>query len=37
MSYTDSEISQLVTPTRVHRKVCTDPAIFDLEVERIWG
>lgn len=37
MSYTNDEISQLVTPTRIHRTVYTDPAIFDLEMERIWG
>jgi len=37
MSYTNDELSRLVTPTRVHRKVYTDPAIFDLEMERIWG
>ena len=37
MSYTNTEISELVTPTRIHRKVYTDPAIFDLEMERIWG
>lgn len=27
----------LVTPTHVHRSVYTDPAIFDLEIERIFG
>ena len=37
MSYTNDELSRLVTPTRVHRKVYTDPAIFELEMERIWG
>lgn len=37
MSYTNSQLDQLVTPTKIHRKVYTDPAIFDLEMERIWG
>jgi len=37
MSYTASEFDALVTPTRVHRKLYTDPEIFDLEMERIWG
>lgn len=27
----------LVEPDRVHRSVYTDPAIFELEMERIWG
>lgn len=27
----------LVTPTHVHRSVYTDPRIFDLEIERIFG
>ena len=37
MAYTNSELDQLVTPTRVHRKVYTDPEIFELEMARIWG
>ena len=37
MSYTRSELDRLVEPKRIHRKVYTDPAIFDLEMERIWG
>lgn len=32
-----SEISKLIEPGRVHRSVYTDPAIFDLEMERIFG
>ena len=32
-----SEISRLVEPGRVHRSVYTDPAIFELEMERIFG
>ena len=30
-------IRSLVHPGRVHRKVYTDPEIFTLEVERIFG
>jgi len=30
-------LRQLVEPNRVHRSVYTDPAIFELEMERIWG
>jgi len=37
MSYTQEEIASLVQPTKVHRKVYTDPEIFDLEMERIWA
>jgi phenylpropionate dioxygenase-like ring-hydroxylating dioxygenase large terminal subunit len=37
MSYTNSEIDKLVTPTKIHRAVYTDPEIFDLEMKRIWG
>ena len=32
-----SEISKLVEPGRVHRRVYTDPQIFELEMERIFG
>jgi phenylpropionate dioxygenase-like ring-hydroxylating dioxygenase large terminal subunit len=31
------EIARLVEPDRVHRSVYTDPAIFDLEMRRIFG
>lgn len=31
------DIQALVQPARVHRRVYTDPAIFDLEMERIFG
>ncbi len=37
MTYTQDELSLLVTPTHVHRKVYTDPGLFDLEMDRIWG
>lgn len=31
------DLSGLVQPARVHRSLYTDPAIFDLEIERIFG
>jgi phenylpropionate dioxygenase-like ring-hydroxylating dioxygenase large terminal subunit len=31
------DLSKLVQPGRVHRRLYTDPAIFDLEMERIFG
>ena len=37
MSYNRQQLSELVQPTYLHRKVYTDPEIFDLEMERIWG
>jgi phenylpropionate dioxygenase-like ring-hydroxylating dioxygenase large terminal subunit len=37
MIATDNGIAQLVEPCRMHRRVYTDPAIFELEMERIWG
>jgi hypothetical protein len=30
-------LAMLVQPDRVHRSVYADPAIFDLEMERIFG
>ena len=30
-------IDELVEPTRIHKSVYTDPSIFELEMERIWG
>jgi len=33
----DHELDSLVTPTRLHKRLFTDPAIFELEMERIWG
>jgi benzoate/toluate 1,2-dioxygenase alpha subunit len=32
-----TDLQTLVQPTRVHRSVYTDPDIFALEMERIWG
>ncbi len=37
ISICNDEIASLVQPDRVHKRVYTDPAIFDLEMERIWG
>jgi phenylpropionate dioxygenase-like ring-hydroxylating dioxygenase large terminal subunit len=31
------DLSKLVEPDRVHRSIYVDPAIFDLEMERIFG
>ncbi len=31
------DFDSLVTPTRLHRSLYTDPDIFDLEMTRIWG
>lgn len=36
-SISNEEIASLVQPDRVHKRVYTDPAIFELEMERIWG
>ncbi len=35
--YSEEQIAALIKEDRVHRDVYTDPAIFDLEMERIWG
>jgi len=34
---TIDDVRALVRPDRVHRRVYTDPAVFDLEMERIFG
>ena len=34
---TPDKLAQLIEPGRVHRSVYTDPDIFDLEMERIFG
>ena len=36
-NYSDEQIADLVRSDKVHRDVYTDPDIFDLEMERIWG
>ena len=33
----DRDLSRFVEPGRVHRQIYTDPAIFELEMERIFG
>src|SRR4051794_22623487 len=33
----DPQLAKLVQPDRVHRSVYTDPALFELEMERIFG
>src|ERR1700733_8556072 len=35
--HTQEEISKLIEPGRVHRRVYTDPEIFELEMERVFG
>ena len=37
MHYTNEDLAALVQPDKVHRDVYTDPEIFKLEMERIWG
>ncbi len=37
MTYSDQQLDELVHDTKVHRSVYTDQAIFDLEMQRIWG
>lgn len=37
MTISNEELSTLVEPNRVHKRVYTDPAVFELEMERIWG
>ena len=32
MSYSNNDLEQLVEPKRFHRKLYTDPEIFDLEI-----
>jgi benzoate/toluate 1,2-dioxygenase subunit alpha len=34
---TFSSLAQLIEPGRIHRRVYTDPVIFDLEMERLFG
>ena len=35
--YTNDELASLVRQDSVHKRVYTDPEIFDLEMERIWN
>lgn len=35
--YSTSDINELVRDGSVHRSVYTDPEIFELEMERLWG
>jgi phenylpropionate dioxygenase-like ring-hydroxylating dioxygenase large terminal subunit len=37
MQLSNDDIAALVRPDRVHRRVYTDPAVFELEMERIFG
>ncbi len=37
MEYSNERIAQLVEEARVHRSVYTDPELFNLEMDRIWG
>ncbi|MBT3830946.1 MAG: Rieske 2Fe-2S domain-containing protein, partial [Gammaproteobacteria bacterium] len=37
MSYSQDRLDKLVEKNRVHRDVYTNPEVFDLEMERLWG
>ena len=37
MTISDSELGSLVTAKKIHRRVYTDPDVFELELQRIWG
>ena len=37
MSISDQQLGDLVTDTKAHKHVYTDQAVFDLEMQRIWG
>ena len=37
MAYSNEQLGALVEPARLHRSIYTDEAIFELEMERIWG
>lgn len=36
-AYSVDDLSSAVQPARIHRRLYTDPAIFELEMERIFG
>jgi phenylpropionate dioxygenase-like ring-hydroxylating dioxygenase large terminal subunit len=36
-TYTDQDLADMVKEDKVHRKLYVDPAIFELEMERIYG
>jgi benzoate/toluate 1,2-dioxygenase alpha subunit len=35
--YSEKELAELIRDSAVHRSVYTDPQIFELEMQRIWG
>ena len=37
MAYSEEQLAAMVRGDSVHRGVYTDPAIFDMEMERIYG
>ena len=37
MPYNTEDLAKLVEPARLHRSIYTDPEVFELEMERIWG
>ena len=37
MPYNTEDLARLVEPARLHRSIYTDPEVFELEMERIWG
>ena len=36
MTDIEDELSRLIAPGRVHRRLYTDPAIFEMEMRRIF-
>ena len=33
----DYDFDKLALPTRIHRSVYTDPELFELEMQHVWG